>query len=143
MAVRGIDESEEKKSYGSVFLLGSALLVAVTLWAFWDDNITRRPWKKTQAEFHRLVYRKAQEAYQEEDKKLQNDPVYQDLVEKLAAEEASLNNGDLSEKLKALERDAIEANIHFVEVDQEVKFIKIELEEVWYEDDHAVQQGRG
>ncbi len=143
MAVRGIDESEEKKSYGSVFLLGSALLVAVTLWAFWDDNITRRPWKKTQAEFHRLDYRKAQEAYQEEDKKLQNDPVYQDLAEKLAAEEASLNNGDLSEKLKALERDAIEANIHFVEVDQEVKFIKSELEEAWYEYDHAVQQGRG
>lgn len=143
MAVRGIDESEEKKSYGSVFLLGSALLVAVTLWAFWDDNITRRPWKKTQAEFHRLDYRKAQEAYQEEDKKLQNDPVYQDLAEKLAAEEASLNNGDLSEKLKALERDAIKANIHFVEVDQEVKFIKSELEEAWYEYDHAVQQGRG
>ena len=43
MAVRGFDENEEKKSYGSVFLLGSSLLVALTLWSFWDDNITRRP----------------------------------------------------------------------------------------------------
>ena len=51
MAERGIDQSEEKKSYGAVFLIGIALLVALTLWAFWDDNITRRPWKAVQARF--------------------------------------------------------------------------------------------
>ena len=30
-------ESEEKKSYGAVFLLLVALLVATTLWALWQD----------------------------------------------------------------------------------------------------------
>ena len=63
MAVRGIDEGEAKKSYGSVFLLGSALLVVVTLWSFLDDNITRRPWKSYQAQFYRLDYQKAKAAY--------------------------------------------------------------------------------
>jgi len=66
MAVRGYDENEEKKSYGSVFLLGTSLLVAVSLWSLWDDNITRRPWKKYQTEFYRLDYRKAKAAYDEE-----------------------------------------------------------------------------
>ncbi len=142
MAVRGIDEKEEKKSYGSVFLLGSALLVVVTLWSFWDDNITRRPWKKYQTEFYRLDYRKAKAAYEEEDKKLQADPAYQELGKKLAAEQASLAKGDLANRLKALGREEIKADVRFVELDQEVKFIKSELEEAWYEHDHAVQQGR-
>ncbi|MGH7829673.1 MAG: hypothetical protein ACREP8_05800, partial [Candidatus Binatia bacterium] len=142
MAVRGVDEGEEKKSYSSVFLLGSALLVVVTLWSFWDDNITRRPWKKYQAEFYRLDYGKAKAAYEEEDKKLQADPAYQEPVKKLAAEQASLAKGELKKKLDSLKREETKANIRFVELDQEVKFIKSELEEAWYEFDHAVQQGR-
>ncbi|MBI2090384.1 MAG: c-type cytochrome [Deltaproteobacteria bacterium] len=142
MAVRGFDEAEEKKSYGSVFLLGSALLVVLTLWAFWDDNFTRRPWKKFQAEFHRLDYRKAREAYEEQNKKLQADPAYQELVKKLAAERASLKSGESARKLHSLQREEVKAAVRFTELDQEVKFIKSELEEGWYEYDHAVQQGR-
>jgi len=142
MAVRGYDENEEKKSYGSVFLLGTSLLVAVSLWSLWDDNITRRPWKKYQTEFYRLDYRKAKAAYDEENKKLEADPAYQELVKKLAAEEASLKSGDLAKKVKALNREEIKANVRFTEIDQGVKFIKSELEEAWYEYDHAVQQGR-
>src|SRR6266567_98960 len=80
MAVRGIDEREEKKSYGSIFVLGSVILVVLTLWSFWDDNITRRPWKAFQARFYRLDYQKAQVAYNEEDKKLQAEPAYQELT---------------------------------------------------------------
>src|SRR5258706_499812 len=67
MAVRGVDEKEEKKSYGSVFLLGSALLVVVTLWSFWDDNFSRRPWKAVQAGFYRLDYNKVEAAKQKRD----------------------------------------------------------------------------
>ncbi|MEK6602358.1 MAG: c-type cytochrome, partial [Candidatus Binatota bacterium] len=142
MAVRGFDENEEKKSYASVFLLGASLLVAVTLWSFWDDNITRRPWKRYQTDFYRLDYRKAKAAYEEEDKKLQADPAHQELAKKLAAEQASLASGDLAKKLKALQAEEVRANVRFNEVDQEDKFIKSELEEAWYEHDHAVQQGR-
>ncbi|MBI4525171.1 MAG: c-type cytochrome [Deltaproteobacteria bacterium] len=142
MAVRGIDEAEEKKSYGSVFLLGSALLVALALWSFWDDNITRRAWKRYQADFYRLDYRKAKAAYDEEDKKLKADPAYQELVKKLAAQQASLSKGELAKRLTELERQEKQANVRFTELDLEAKFIKSELEEAWYEFDHAVQQKR-
>lgn len=142
MAVRGVDEKEEKKSYGSVFLLGSALLVVVTLWSFWDDNFSRRPWKAVQESFYRLDYKKAKAAYGEEDKKLQADPAYQELTKKIAAEKRSLESGDLAKKKASLDGDLQKAAINFGNLDQKAKFIKSELEEAWYEYDHAVQQGR-
>jgi mono/diheme cytochrome c family protein/cytochrome c2/peptidoglycan hydrolase CwlO-like protein len=142
MAERGIDQTEEKKSYGSVFLIGIALLVAVSFWAFWDDNLTRRPWKSVQARFYRLDYAKAKAAYDEEQKKLEQDSAYQELTKKLTAAQTSLKSGDLGRKLAALEEQEEQATVHFQEWDQEVKFIKSELEEAWYEYDHAVQQKR-
>jgi len=141
MAVRGIDELEEKKSYGSVFVLGSAILVVLTLWAYWDDNITRRPWKQYQVQFYRLDYQKAKAAYDEEDKKLQADPAYQDLTKKLEAAQISLTNGELRNKIDALTREETRAKVRFNEIDQQIKDIKSELEEAWYDHDHAVQTG--
>jgi len=141
MAVRGVDPVEERKSYGSVFFLGVCLLVGLSLWALYDDNFSRRPWKRYQAEFYRMDYGKAQEAYAAEDKKLQDDPNYQALVKKLNEQKASLKEGDLAHRLEALRQELPAAEILFNERDQEVKFIKSELEEAWYEYDHAVQQG--
>src|SRR5437870_7200539 len=141
MAVRGIDEREEKKSYGSIFVLGSILLVVLTLWSFWDDNITRRPWKRYQAQFYRLDYQKAKAAYDEENKKLQADPAYQDLTKRITAAERSLSSGELRKKLDALTREQTRAQVRYTEQDQEIKFLKSELEEAWYEHDHAVQTG--
>jgi mono/diheme cytochrome c family protein/peptidoglycan hydrolase CwlO-like protein len=142
MAERGIDQNEEKKSYGSIFVVSIALLVALSLWAFWDDNITRRPWKAFQERFYRLDYSRAMAAYNEEDKKLQADANYKELSQKLADAQASLKRGDLNRKLAALEKQEDEATVRFKEIDQDVKFIKSELEETWYEFDHAVQQKR-
>jgi len=142
MATRDFDPQEERKSYGAVFLVGTGLLVIVTLWSVWDDNITRRSWKRYQSDFYRLDYRKAKAAFDEEQKKLQADAGYQDLTKKLAAERASLERGELARRLAELKRKEATVDVRFIEIDQEVKFIKSELEEAWYEYDHAVQTGR-
>ena len=44
--------------------------------------------------------------------------------------------------MAALEKQEVRRTVRFKELDQEVKFIKSELEEAWYEYDHAVQQKR-
>jgi mono/diheme cytochrome c family protein/predicted nucleic acid-binding Zn-ribbon protein len=142
MAERSVDQNEEKKSYGSIFVIGIGLLVALSLWAFWDDNITRRPWKAFQERFYRLDYGRAQAAYAEEDKKLREDANYKELSQKLAEAQTSLNKGELGRKLAALQKQEQDADVRFKELDQEVKFIKSELEEAWYEFDHAVQEKR-
>ena len=120
MAERGVDQKEEKKSYGSVFVIGVGLLVMLTLWAYWDDNISRRPWKGIQAHFYRLDFNKAQAAYDEEDKKLQADEKYQEQAKKLAAYRSSLAGGALGNKLKALESELANATVKFQEGDQKV-----------------------
>jgi len=47
----GLDPTEESKSYSALFVLMVALLLAGAVWAIWDDNISRRPWKQYQVEF--------------------------------------------------------------------------------------------
>ncbi|MEE9567973.1 MAG: hypothetical protein V3W37_01185, partial [Candidatus Binatia bacterium] len=143
MAVRGVDVEEEKKSYASVFVLGAILLVFVGVWAVYDDNFTRRPWKKYQTEFYQLDYLKASAAYDEEDRKLEADSSYRELGNRLEAEKISLSGGELAKKLSEYRRSKIEADVRFTELDQEVKFIKSQLEEASFEYDHAVQTDIG
>ncbi len=107
-----------------------------------DDNIIRRPWKGIQAKFYRLDYNKAQAAYDEEDKKLQADDKYKELSQKLAAFQADLASGETGKRLKALEQEEARVTVKYQEADQKVKDVKSELEEAWYEHDHAVQQKR-
>ena len=86
MAERGVDPKEEKKSYGSAFVIGAGYTGGVVpLGLLWTTTFTRRPWKGVQAKFYRLDYNKAKAAYDEEDKKLQADEKYQELSKKLAA----------------------------------------------------------
>src|SRR5260370_18220397 len=118
MAERGVETKEEKKCYDSVFVIGIALLVALSLWAYWDDNFTRRPWKGVQAQFYRLDYSKAQAAYDEEDKKLKEDAKYQELSKKLAAYQASLAGGEPAKKLKALASEHARAPAKTPQLDQ-------------------------
>ena len=54
MARREVDD--EKKSYSGVFLFAVGLLLVGSVWSVWDDAISRRPWKKYQAEFSMLAY---------------------------------------------------------------------------------------
>ena len=82
MAERGIDQQEEKKSYGSVFLIGIALLVALSVWAYVDDNYYAPSLEGLSSAFYRLDYSRAKAAYEEEDKKLQADANYQELSQK-------------------------------------------------------------
>jgi len=85
---------------------------------------------------------KAKAAYDEEDKKLQADEKYKELAKNLTAFQSSLKDGELGKKLKALESEEARVTVKFQEADQRVKDVKSELEEAWYEHDHAVQQKR-
>ena len=69
-------------------------------------------------------------------------PTIKSCRKKLAAFRSSLDNGDLGKKLRALESEEGRATVKFQEIDQKVKDVKSELEEAWYEHDHAVQQKR-
>ncbi len=48
----------ESKSYSVLFFILSALLGLVTIWGFWSEMITRRPWKEIQQQFYQYEYEK-------------------------------------------------------------------------------------
>ncbi|MCY4485929.1 MAG: c-type cytochrome [Deltaproteobacteria bacterium] len=142
MAVRGVDPNEEKKSYGTVFFVGSILLVVVSLWAIFDDNITRRVWKIHQAEFISTDYERAAAALVKEQERLNAEPKYAELVKQRAAEVESLESGEKGARLAELLELRQRVEVEYFDADQEVKFVKSELDEAWYEFDHAVQLGQ-
>ena len=129
MAVRGVDPNEEKKSYGTVFFVGSILLVVVSLWAVFDDNITRRVWKIHQAEFIQTDYERAAAALAKEQERLNADPKYAELVKQRAAEVESLESGEKGARLAELRELQQRVEVEYFDADQEVKFVKSELDE--------------
>src|SRR4051812_50072024 len=84
---------DEKKSYGGVFLLAVGLLLVGSVWAVWDDYVTRRPWKKYQASFYTLAYNKAHDELRQEEQRLQADPAYQEAQAKLTATQKEFSAG--------------------------------------------------
>lgn len=136
---RGIDE--EEKSYSAVFLLAVGMLLAGGIWAIWDDNISRRPWKKYQVEFSRMQITKAREAVEAEEKRLSDDSDYRKLVRDLAASRESLRSGDAGRRLSDLAAEREPARVRVEELELNLRIKKSELEEAWYEYEHATLTG--
>src|SRR5262252_9041085 len=102
---------EEKRSYGTLWLVLSLLLFVGALWAVADDNLFRRPWKRYQAEFNRLEIRHIEDAIAAEQKRLDEDPAYKDAVKALADARASVTSGALAKEIADLEAALAKAKI--------------------------------
>jgi mono/diheme cytochrome c family protein len=132
---------DEKKSYSAVFLLGVGMLLIGGVWAVWDDNISRRPWKKYQVDFSDLQIQRAKQAVADEDARLAQDPKYQEVSKSLAAARASLADGETARQLAAAEQAEAAALVHVDEEDLALRIVKSKLEEAWYEYEHALLTG--
>ena len=137
----GLDPTEESKSFSALFVLMVALLLAGAVWAIWDDNISRRPWKQYQVEFDNLAYKKLMGDAADEDARLAKDPKYVKLTEQLKAAQQALTSGATVAKLDDLETQLKAAKVVADDKDQVARFTKSELTERWYDYNHAIQIG--
>ncbi len=135
----GLDPNEESKSYSALFVLMVALLLAGAVWAIWDDNISRRPWKEYQVEFDDLAYKKFMSDAAAEDARLAKVPDYVKLTKQLEAARAALNSGATTARLADLNTQLTAAKVVADDKDQVVRFTKSELTERWYDYNHAIQ----
>jgi len=141
--VRQLGEfDEEQRSYSAIFLIGVGLLLAGALWSIWDDNISRRPWKKWQAEFFQLQIDQARRAVRDEEARLARDPQHQDVVRTLSAAEKKLASGETARELKRLRKALEQQKVRTSELDLELRIAKSKIEEAWYEYDHAIATGQ-
>jgi mono/diheme cytochrome c family protein len=139
---RQTEFTEEKKSRSVLFLLSAVALLATGVWAVWNDNVSRRPWKRYQWEFRHLEYHKASDALDAEQKRLEAEPEYQKLQQQLVAARASLERGETAQQIAKQQADLEALNVRLNDIDLEVRLVKSELEEAWYEYDHAKELGR-
>lgn len=117
----------EEKSYAVLFFILSALLGLVTIWGFWSEAITRRPWKGIQQKFYQYEYEKT---------KIELERAKKNLPE--ITEPAALDRKKLSE----LENAVADAEVKREEALQERKFIQSESDAINYKYQHALHEAK-
>jgi mono/diheme cytochrome c family protein len=133
---------DESRSYAVVWLVCASFLFVGAVWALWDDNIVRRPWKKWQAEFNRTEIERLEKAIADEQARLDADPAYQAAAKALADARASLASGENAQKLAGLRRELELALQQDQSKDLNLRFVKSELEEMRFLYDDAKHHGR-
>src|SRR5215471_11200823 len=136
----GLDPTEEGKSYSALFVLMVALLLGAAVWSVWDDNISRRPWKEYQVEFDQLAYKKYMKDADDEQKKLEADAEYQKTSKQLAEARAAVEAGATAHKLDELNAQLKTLQEAADDKEQDVRFTKSNLTELWYDYNHAIQE---
>jgi mono/diheme cytochrome c family protein len=138
---RKVTIDDEEKSYGVVFLLAVGMLLGGAVWAIWDDNISRRPWKKYQVEFSDLQIDRARNDVKAEEDRLAADAEYQKVLTDLAAARQSVDSGEAAQRLDELAYERVPANTTVEEWEYKLRLKKSEIEEAWYEFEHAELSG--
>lgn len=143
MPRRELRPDDEQRSYAAVFLFSVGFLLTTALWAYWDDNVARRPWKKYQAQFFALEEEQVREEIAAERRRLESDPEYQALRRQLADAREALASAETAERRAELELARQKARAVYDEQEFRLRLVKSELEEAWYQYEHARLSGHG
>ncbi|MBI1908847.1 MAG: c-type cytochrome [Deltaproteobacteria bacterium] len=143
----------EKISYSKyLFVLGTLFFLA-SVWAVFNEVVTRRSWKSYQSEFNRIEFKRVETEYQEkkrqileEDKALEaqsvsyeslpDDPVLLSLRQIRLKKEAATNRMESGEYKQAVTGTARQ-KIRMDDLKQRYQFLKADQEEIYYEWKHA------
>ena len=118
----------ENKSYSALFFILSGLLGLVTLWGFWSEMITRRPWKQIQQQFYQYEY----------------DKTYAELEKaKSALPELVTPQKPDPKALAGLTEEVKKAQVALDEAMQERKFRQSESDAINYKYQHSLHEAKG
>ena len=130
-------EFDETTSYSFLYFLVAGATLFVTLWAFWDDEYTRRGYKEFQDVYFKEQYARAETEYKAVSEKIRTKE--QEVVAAIASEEQKLNTNDEYEELAEV---AWEAQISLADMVEEQKFAKSRLDEYYYYYKKAMHEGK-
>ncbi len=117
----------ESKSYSALFFILSGLLGLVTVWGFWSEMITRRPWKEIQQQFYQYEYEKT---------KAELEIAMQDLPDIPEAREVD------TKELRELEKEVRNKQVTLDEALQERKFRQSESDAINYKYQHSLHEAK-
>ncbi|PIQ99278.1 MAG: cytochrome C [Nitrospinae bacterium CG11_big_fil_rev_8_21_14_0_20_45_15] len=105
----------------------SGALLLVTLWAFWDDEFSRRGFKQYQEQFYKAQYERARAEWVEANDKISAKE--KEIAAQLENTEESLES---SREYQALVDAVLEAQIKLDEVKEQKKFAGSRVDEAFY-----------
>ena len=129
-------EFDETTSYSFLYFLVAGATLFVTLWAFWDDEYTRRGYKEFQDVFYKEQYARAETEYKDVSGKIQAKE--QEILTAIASEEKKLDNSDYEDLVDA----ARDAQFNLADAIEEQKFAKSRLDEYYYYYKKAMHEGK-
>ena len=118
----------ENKSYSVLFFILSGLLGLVTIWGFWDEMITRRPWKEIQQHFYQYEYEKTNAELENAKQNLPEKPTALQVDEK---------------QLRNLEKEVNTKQVELDEALQERKFEQSKSDAINYKYQHSLHEAHG
>ncbi|MEE2986868.1 MAG: c-type cytochrome [Nitrospinota bacterium] len=127
---------DEKVSYSFLFFMISGATLLVTLWAFWDDEYSRRGYKAYQEKYHQVQYARAEENFKAKDKEIASKE--KEIQASLRQESGRI--GD-SEEYQRLVDEARESEIALNDLKEEKKFAGSRLDESYYYYKKAMHDG--
>ena len=114
----------EKVSFSFVFFMVSGAMLLVTLWAFWDDEYSRRGFKAHQEEYFKAQYARAEEEWKKIDNEISS--TEQQIKESLNQEQGKLEE---SGEYQALVDKLLVAEVALGEIEENKKFTGSRLDE--------------
>ncbi|MBT3517578.1 MAG: cytochrome C, partial [Nitrospina sp.] len=127
---------DEKTSFSFLFLASAGALLFVTIWAFWDDEFSRRGFKPHQNDYFKAQYARAEDKLIAADKKVAVKK--QELKNNLIQIDSKL---DASDEYQDLVDQVKKAEITLAEVKEKKKFTGSHLDEAYYYYKKAMHEG--
>ncbi|MBI3540748.1 MAG: c-type cytochrome [Deltaproteobacteria bacterium] len=126
----------EKRSYGkALFLLGTCFF-AVSLWAFYDEVISRRSWKEYQRDFNALELKKVGDELQQAKQALDNEGLRKTRLE-IEKVEIKMEGDEFKKAVKLMAG----LKIKLSDAKQKFGFTKADQDESFYEWKHHLEEG--
>ncbi|MFQ5848850.1 MAG: c-type cytochrome [Candidatus Methylomirabilales bacterium] len=132
---------DEKRSLRVIFFVASMILVGTTVWALWDESVSRRPWIKYQIQFKQVEYRMLQKELEQARARLRR-PEVQGKLEKLREELRWAKEAKKGPDYRAAVREVARRKGAYRDINQELRFTRSELDEAYYWYDKARHAGK-
>ena len=129
-------EFDETTSYSFLYFLVAGATLFVTLWAFWDDEYTRRGYKEFQDVYFKEQYARAESEYKDVSEKI--GAKEKEILAGIASEEEKLQNKEYENLVDA----ARDAQFELADAVEEQKFAKSRLDEYYYYYKKAQHEGK-
>ena len=132
---------DERRSLRLIFFVSSMVLVGTTVWALWDEAVSRRPWIEYQTEFKQLEYQMVQKELEQARVRLQQ-PEVQAKLEKLREELRWAEEAKKGPDYRAAVGEQRRRKAAYRDINQELRFTRSELDEAYYWYDKARHEGK-